>query len=68
MYEEGEVVVFSARCWDHRTREDLIESKSPFNEAQVAGLYQVSNPVCQLQSQMITVHHCATTPLKLNIC
>ena len=46
---EGEVAVFSAKRWDRRNRADLIESATPFHEAQVVGSYQ-------------GLHHCATTP------
>ena len=40
---KGEVAFFSANHWDHRNRADLIESATPFRDANVAGFYQVSN-------------------------
>ena len=42
---EGEVAYFSAKRWDRRNRADLIESATPFHDAQVVGLYRVSNPL-----------------------
>ena len=30
---EGEVVFFSAKCWDHRNRADLVESATPCHDA-----------------------------------
>ena len=41
---EDEVAVFSAKRWDCRNREGLIESATPCNDAQVMGSYQGSNP------------------------
>ena len=34
---EGEVAVFSAKCWDCRNRANLIESATPYHEAQMVG-------------------------------
>ena len=42
---EGEVAGFSAKRWDRRNRADLIESATPCHDAQVVGLYRVSNTV-----------------------
>ena len=42
---EGEVAFFSAKRWDRRRREDLIESATPCHDAQMVGLYLGSNPV-----------------------
>ena len=42
---EGEVAVFSAKCWGRRNRADLIESATPCHDAQVVGPYRGSNPL-----------------------
>ena len=42
---EGEVAFFSAKRWDRRNREDLIESATPCHDAQVVGPYRDSNPL-----------------------
>ena len=36
---EGEVAVFSAKRWDRRNREDLIESATPCHDARMVELY-----------------------------
>ena len=40
-----EVAFFSARRWDRRNRADLIESATPYHDAQVVGIYRDSNPL-----------------------
>ena len=40
MVGEGEVAVFSAKCWDRR-----IESATPCHDSQVVGSYRVSKPL-----------------------
>ena len=42
---EGEVAVFSAKRWDCRNRADLIESTTPYHDAQVVGSCQGLNPL-----------------------
>ena len=42
---EGEVAFFSAKRWDRRNRENLIESATPCHDARVVGLYRDSNPL-----------------------
>ena len=42
---EGEVALFSTKCWDHKNRADLIESATPCHDAQVMGSYRGSNPL-----------------------
>ena len=44
---DGEVVVFSANCWDRRSSEALIESATPCHDAEVVRPYQVSSPLRQ---------------------
>ena len=41
----GEVAVFSAKRWNRRNSEALIESATPCHDAQVVGPYRVSNPL-----------------------
>ena len=41
---EGGVVVFSAKRWDPRSSSGLIESATPYHDAQVVGSYRGSNP------------------------
>ena len=41
--DEVEVGVFSTKRWDSRNRADLIESATPYHDAQVFGPYRVSN-------------------------
>ena len=62
---EGEVAVFSAKCWSRMDKENLI----PCHDAQVVGLYMESNPVrppdcydCKVKG----LHHCDTTPSTLS--
>ena len=52
---EGEVALLGTKRWDRRSREALIEYKTPFRDAQAAGLYLVSSSVRMLlrQSQRI---------------
>ena len=42
---ESEVAVFSAKRWDRRSSEALIESTAPCHDAQVVRPYRVSNPL-----------------------
>ena len=42
---ESEVAVFSAKRWDRRSSQALIESATPCHDAQVEGPYCVSNPL-----------------------
>ena len=42
---EGDVAVFSAKRWEGRSSEALIESATPCHDAQVAGPFQVSSPL-----------------------
>ncbi len=41
----GEGAVFSAKCWDRRSREDLIESGIPCHDTPALRLYLGSDPV-----------------------
>eukprot|EP00112_Aurelia_sp_Birch-Aquarium-sp1_P016245 Seg3668.9 transcript_id=Seg3668.9/GoldUCD/mRNA.D3Y31 product="hypothetical protein" protein_id=Seg3668.9/GoldUCD/D3Y31 len=41
----NEVAVFSTKRWDRRSRIGLIESATLFQDAQMVGLYRLSNPV-----------------------
>ena len=43
---EGEIAVFTAKRWDRRSSEVLIELATPCHDTQVVGPYQVSNPLC----------------------
>ena len=42
---EGEVAVFSAKRWDPKSSQALIESAIPCPDAQIVGPYWVSNPL-----------------------
>ena len=42
---EGEFGVFSAKHWDRRSSDALIEFASPYHDAQMVGPYRVSNPL-----------------------
>ena len=42
---DGEVVGFSAKRWDRRNREGLIESATPCRDAEVVRTYLGSNPL-----------------------
>ena len=42
---EGGVAFFSAKYWDHRSREDRIESATPCHDTQVLGFFLGSSSV-----------------------
>ena len=44
-HAEGEVAVFSAKCWDYRNRAVLIESATPCHDAKVIGSYRGLSPL-----------------------
>ena len=56
---------FSAKHWDSRSREDLIESANPCYDAQVVGLCRGSNSLCLIVlaeiSEFRGSHHGALT-------
>lgn len=60
---DGEVVVFGAKRWDHRSREELTESAIPCHDPHVGGDFTCSNlyalTVLVAKSQRITL--CTTT-------
>ena len=41
---EREVAVFRTKHWDHKSKDDKIESASPHQDAKVVRLYKESNP------------------------
>ena len=70
---ENEATFFSAKRWDRINRTDLIESATPFHDAQVMGSYQESNPLrltilAAMSDDYITApQHFLTNPVYLNM-
>ena len=61
---EGEVAFFSAKRWDRKSREDVIESVTPCRDAQKGGALpgiELCPPDCS-GCKVRGLHHCATTP------
>ena len=55
-------MVFKARQWDRKSKEDLIKSSIPCHDAQVAGLRLESSPARLTVLAARSVEHCTTTP------
>ena len=62
---ESKFAVFSAKRWNLRNMEDLIESVTPCYDAQVVGLYLGSNPghLTVLSCKVRRLHNGAKSPL-----
>ena len=62
---EGEIAVVSAKRWDRRNSEALIELATPCHDGQVMGPPWVSNPL-RLSVLTAKLEDCTTAPQRLN--